>query len=158
MVWLQRPKFHKQTVPVFLYMCLFCLSVTSVSLSLCLSVFISVCSFNFFFFTFRYGLVTETQVSQTDIVTLEAKWNISVLRIRHSTQFQGGLTLTNPNETTLILNLVCDQVWQLRKVTKKERKTIKTLQTSRISKTCKRNWTSRLVRQVIQREQIQPLK
>ena len=57
---------------------------------------------------FRYGLVTETQVSQTDVVSLESKWNVSVLRIRHSPQVQGGIP--NPNETTLILNLVCDQV------------------------------------------------
>ncbi len=54
--------------------------------------------------------MTETQVSQTDIVSLEAKWNVTVLRIRHSPQIQGGVTLTNPNEMTLILNLVCDQV------------------------------------------------
>ena len=59
----------------------------------------------------RYGLITEMQVSQTDVGNLESKWGISVLRIRHCPQAQAGVQAgSNPNETTLILNLVCDQV------------------------------------------------
>ena len=55
------------------------------------------------------------QVSQTDIVTLESKWSLSVLRIRHCPQVQQGvLPVNNPNETTLILNLICDQVLKIR--------------------------------------------
>ena len=72
-------------------------------------------------YKFRYGLLTEAQVSQSDVVELESKYNVSVLRIRH----QKGITrqpvnlsnnkqqqshpnsMTN-NENSLILNLICD--------------------------------------------------
>jgi hypothetical protein len=47
------------------------------------------------------------QVSQSDVASLESKWNLSVLRIR---QHPGQAGPANPSELTLIMNLVCDQV------------------------------------------------
>lgn len=57
----------------------------------------------------RYGLVSDTQVSNTDVTNLESKWNVSVLRIRYqSTQSR---TPPNSSESALILNLICDQLY-----------------------------------------------
>ena len=70
---------------------------------------------------FRYGLLTDVQVSQSDVVDLESKYNVSVLRIRHqkgltkqsanstnATQQQSPLSTVTNNENALILNLICD--------------------------------------------------
>ena len=72
---------------------------------------------------FRYGLLTEAQVSQSDVVELESKYNVSVLRIRHQKgltkqpvssshnqqqQPQNHLNSLANNENALILNLICD--------------------------------------------------
>ena len=72
-------------------------------------------------YKFRYGLLTEAQVSQSDVVELESKYNVSVLRIRHqkgllkqpvnssnNKQQQTQLTSITNNENSLILNLICD--------------------------------------------------
>lgn len=69
---------------------------------------------------FRYGLVTETQVTQADVVSFESKWNLSVLRIRNNAKVAGAGTTTThtQNEITLILNLICDQVSFLTKKTR----------------------------------------
>ena len=72
-------------------------------------------------YIFRYGLVTDTQVSQSDVVELESKYNVSVLRIRHQKGLnrqganstnnvppQSPLSTVTSNENALILNLICD--------------------------------------------------
>ena len=72
----------------------------------------------------RYGLLTEAQVSQSDVVELESKYNVSVLRIRHqkgltnqvinqssSSQQQSHLNSMANNENALILNLICDRLY-----------------------------------------------
>lgn len=74
---------------------------------------------------FRYGLITETQVSQSDVVELESKYNVSVLRIRHQKgmtkqsnassnsqqQPQSHINSSANNENALILNLICDRLY-----------------------------------------------
>ena len=75
--------------------------------------------------------MTDTQVSQSDIVDLEAKYNVSVLRIRHqkisgkqSATLAGSATQPQvppssasssasiaSNENALILNLICDSLY-----------------------------------------------
>ena len=74
---------------------------------------------------FRYGLLTEVQVSQSDIVELESKYNVSVLRIRHQKgltkqpttssntqqQPQSHVNSSVKNENALILNLICDRLY-----------------------------------------------
>ena len=80
-------------------------------------------------FYFRYGLITEVQVSQSDVVELESKYNVSVLRIRHQKglnkqsanssssnsnsqqQQQSNINSMTNNENALILNLICDSLY-----------------------------------------------
>ena len=58
----------------------------------------------------RYGALNETQVSQSDVVDLERRWKVSVLRIRHQTTKAGALSALS-NESALILNLLCDRLF-----------------------------------------------
>ena len=64
-------------------------------------------------------MLTEVQVSQSDIVELESKYNVSVLRIRHQKgltkqpqqQPQSHVNSSANNENALILNLICDRLY-----------------------------------------------
>ena len=70
-------------------------------------------------------MLTEVQVSQSDIVELESKYNVSVLRIRHQKGFmkqpttssntqqqpQSHVNSSANNENALILNLICDRLY-----------------------------------------------
>ncbi len=56
----------------------------------------------------RYGAASESEVTGSDVLRFEAKWNRPVLRVRH--QPPGGGE-TNPNEVAFVLNLICDQLW-----------------------------------------------
>jgi len=58
----------------------------------------------------RYGAVSESEVTNADVVRFEAKWNRPVLRVRHQPPSEGPAA-TNPNETAFVLNLICDQLW-----------------------------------------------
>ncbi len=57
--------------------------------------------------------MSDVQVSQSDVVSLESRHNISVLRVRHRS---GGSNHANfnsaypTNESALILNLICGQL------------------------------------------------
>ena len=67
------------------------------------------------------------QVSQSDVVELESKYNVSVLRIRHQKglnkqsanssssnsqqQQQSNINSMTNNENALILNLICDSLY-----------------------------------------------
>jgi len=58
----------------------------------------------------KYGALNEGQVSQSDVVDLEQRWNTSVLRIRYQNSKAGALSALS-NESALILNLICDKLF-----------------------------------------------
>ncbi|XP_059081141.1 ciliogenesis and planar polarity effector 2-like [Tigriopus californicus] len=57
----------------------------------------------------KYGSVSESEITQPDVVRFETRWKLPVLRIRHQTP-QAAST-PNQGEVAIVLNLICDQLW-----------------------------------------------